>query len=131
FNKLSIGSRGSHQMLVLGIAVMFFSGLLMLLLALLNSIHVLAIMIPMLMYSFGAGITFTNSFAGAFHPFAKIAGFAGALFGCVQIFGGAVGSGLMSLISGRNQIPLSIILIAIGISAYLFQKIAYKYNVNR
>ena len=125
FNKLSIGSQGRNKMLVIGISVMFFSGLLMLLLALFLSLHVLWVMIPMLTYAFGAGITFTNSFAGAFHSFARIAGFAAALFGCIQILGGAFGSMSMVLLNEKNQIPLSIILIVIGISAFISQKIAY------
>ena len=112
-------------MLVIGISVMFFSGLFMLLLGLFLSLHVLWVMIPMVTYAFGAGITFTNSFAGAFHSFARIAGFAAALFGCIQILGGAFGSMSMVLLNEKNQIPLSIILIVIGISALISQKIAY------
>ena len=125
FNKIGFELFGRHLMLVVGTAVIFFSGILMLALALLNLVNTFAIMLPMAIFSLGAGITFTHSFVGAFDPFAKIAGFSAALFGCMQIFGGAVASSIMAVIHEENQIPLSIALIIVGISAYLFQLMAF------
>jgi MFS transporter, DHA1 family, 2-module integral membrane pump EmrD len=128
FNKISIKSLGRDRMLLIGITLIFLSGLLMFFLALFSLINTFAIIVPMLTYSFGAGVTFTNAFAGAFHPFSKIAGFAGALFGCMQILGGAIASGLMTVINEKDQTPLSIILIVVGIAAYLCQRVAFRFS---
>lgn len=128
FNKFNVKAHGRHTMLATGISVIFLSGILMYVLAYLNLIKVISIMIPMFFYSFGAALTFTNSVAGAFQRFPHIAGFAGAMFGSMQIFGGAFASGLMILIDEKNQIPLSLILIAIGIIAYIFQRRAIRFE---
>ncbi|MBS0629704.1 MAG: multidrug effflux MFS transporter [Verrucomicrobia bacterium] len=131
FNKMFVRSLGRDRMLIIGITVMFFSGIVMLISGLFLSLHVLGVMIPMLTYAFGGGITFTNSFAGALDPFARTAGFAGALFGCIQILGGAFGSMSTVLLNEKNQIPLSIILIIIGIITFIAQKIAFFYSADK
>lgn len=128
-NTLLVKKVGRHHMLVVGIFIMTFSGALMLLLALFGYLNVLVIIVPMGIYMWGAAITWANSFAGAFTPFAKIAGFAAALYGCFQILGGSVGSTMMALIPEKNQIPLSIVLLATGVLSYLFQWIAFRYSV--
>lgn len=124
FNKLAIKPLGRKKMLTIGTISIFLSGALMLLLGLMHLLNLWAIMLPMFIYTFGAGITFTNSFAGAFHPFAKIAGFTGALFGCLQILGGFVSSIVLAQFQQNNQILLSVLLTVVGISAYFFQKLA-------
>lgn len=128
FNKFSIKAHGRHTMLVTGISIIFLSGVTMYVIALFNLINTISIMIPMFFYSLGAGLTFTNSVAGAFQHFSHIGGSAGALFGSMQIFGGVITSGIMTIVREDNQIPLSLILIAIGIIAYIFQQRAFHFE---
>lgn len=130
-NKLWTAFIGWHRMLKMSIIIILCSGILMLILALFNLVNTFAIMLPMLMYSFGAGITFTHSFAKAFEPFGQIAGFAAALFGCLQILGGAVASALVALVHEKNQIILSVILITIGICAYSSLTIAVRSSMRQ
>ncbi len=129
FNIFFLKLYGRHRMLVVGIVVLCFSGALMLSLGLLGIMNVWSIILPIALYTFGAAMTLANSFAGAFHPFAQIAGFAGALYGCLQILGGVIGSTAVAMIREVNQIPLSIILLCIGIGAYFLQWLAFRYSV--
>ena len=103
----------------------------MLIPALFGYLSVLAVMLPMMLYCFGAAMTFANAFAGAFAFFGHIAGFAGSLFGCVQVGGSGIISALLSWIAVRNQIPLAIFLTAIGIAAYISQCMAFKHFKRR
>lgn len=115
---------GRHRLLVLGTFFLFFGGFLMLILS--SEISVFRIMLPMSLYACGCAFVFANSFAGAFYPFGHMAGFAGALYGCIQISGGVIASALISTIQEKNQIPLSLFLMTLGILAYLFQLMAFR-----
>ncbi len=128
YNQRMVKTKGRHKMLVIGVIAMALAALLMFSLAL-YFMNIFVIMFPMLLYSFGAGITFTNAFAGAFHHFGRIAGFVGALYGCIQIFGGALASGTMAFISFNTQMPLCILLVVIGVATYFLQKWAYKFSL--
>lgn len=116
---------GRHHTLLLGIFFVFFSGAIMLFFGLLGILNTLVVMLPMGVFTLGGAMVFANAFANAFQPFGKIAGFAGALYGSFQFLGGALLSALMSLLRERNQIPLAGILIAVGISCYLLQRVAF------
>ena len=126
-NILLVRRIGRHRSLVVGIAVIFLSGLLMLSLSLLGYLNPFAIMLPMGIFSLGAAVSFANSFAGAFLPFAKIAGSAGALYGCIQVLGGSLASGLMSAVRENTQTPLAILLTVVGICSYFAQVWAFSF----
>lgn len=126
YNQRAIKSLGRDHMLMNGIRLMFFSGLIMATLAFFGEVNTFAVMFPMLIYSGGAGVTFANSFAGAFHHFGRIAGFAAALYGCLQMLGGAVAAGLMALFHETTQIPLSCMLMGVGVLAYLLHRQAHR-----
>ena len=74
-------------------------------------------MIPVVIYIIGSSFVFSNAYAGAMEAFPNIAGTAGALFGFLQILGGAISSFLMSLFENYNQIPLAIVLMASALIA--------------
>ncbi len=128
-NAILIKLFGRHRILVVGIATVFFSGALMLGLGLSGYLNTMVIMLPMGFFTLGGAMMFSNSFAGAFQPFGKIAGFAGALYGCIQLLGGSAASTLIATIHETNQIPLALILISIGICGYFFQLLAFSYAV--
>src|SRR3990167_8460273 len=74
----------------------------------------------------GLFFIFANAYAGAMHPFSEMAGTAAAVFGFLQILGGAISSFLMSTIKNYNQIPLGIILLLSAICAFITVKVTAK-----
>ena len=72
-----------------------------------------AIVVPALIFTFGAAFIFLNAFAKAFTPFGSIAGYAGALYGGTQQIGGGILGAIVSHTPDTSALPLSIIFIAI------------------
>jgi MFS transporter, DHA1 family, 2-module integral membrane pump EmrD len=128
FNKQLIHFLGRRQSLIIGLSHILISGILMLTFSLFSLLNTFVIMLPMFLYAFGASITFTNSFALAMTPFSHGVGFAAALFGCMQILGGAIASGVIVAIQPYDQTSLSLILIIISMGVNLFQIIAVRYR---
>jgi Bcr/CflA subfamily drug resistance transporter len=120
-NALWVERHGSHNMLLVGLLTMLLGSIMMLAFGLIGIIDTLVIMIPVVTYIIGSSFVFSNAFAHAMHPFSETAGTAGAVFGFLQILGGAISSFLMSAMHSYNQIPLGIVLllsalIALGIT---------------
>lgn len=101
----------------------------MVMFGLLGWLSVLLVMVPMLIYMFGAGVIFANSFAGAFHFFSKIAGFAGAAYGCLQILGGTVASAILSGSHAQNQVPLGLYLSPSSLLTLYFQRMGHQFTL--
>jgi MFS transporter, DHA1 family, 2-module integral membrane pump EmrD len=101
---------------------MFIGGASMLIFASLGWLNVFVIMLPVALFCIGAGFSFANASAGAFHAFPKIAGAASALFGCLQIFGGAAASAVMASLHVKNQVPLGSVLLCLSILSFLSWK---------
>ncbi len=125
-NSILVKRFGRHRMLVASVVTMFCAGLIMLIPALFGLISVSLIVFPMCLYGVGLAASFANAFAGALHSFAKIAGFAGGLYGCIQILGGSLSTTLVAFFKAESQLPLSIILCVIGVLCYFLQLIAFK-----
>lgn len=128
-NSFLVKKVGRHQLLKIGTFFQITSGIVMLVPAFFGSFNVPVIMIPMLIYMFGAALVFTNSFAGAFHFFSKIAGFAGALYGTFQILGGTFFAVIMSFAHAKDQTPLAIVLTLVGIINFLLQRLGHKFTL--
>lgn len=128
-NAILIKAFGRHRILVVGIAIVLSSGILMLALGLNGYLNTLVIILPMGLFTFGAAMMFSNSFAGAFQPFGHIAGSAGALYGCIQLLGGSATSTLIATLNEINQIPLALVLISISLCGYICQLVAFSYAV--
>ncbi len=108
---------GISIMILIGNYLMLASGIVMLIFALLGFMNTFVIMFPVTLFVMGAGLTFSNAFAGAFHPFPKMAGSAGGLYGCLQTLAGSLASALMATLHRDNQIPLAVIFIVLGLLA--------------
>lgn len=121
-NSRLVVTQGIEKMLLVGNLLMITAGLLMLLFALLLFLNTWVIMLPIAIFVMGAGFTFSNAFAGAFHPFPKMAGSVGALYGCLQILGAAIASAFMASLHESNQIPLALVLIACGVLSLISLK---------
>lgn len=119
-NAFLVNRLGINVMLNSGLLTMLVAGIIMLILGLLNFVNVVAIMIPVIIFIIGSSMVFPNAYAGAFHPFPKIAGTASAIFGFLQMLGGAISSTLMSYAHTYNQIPLAITLISVPLLGLFF-----------
>lgn len=131
FNSKYVMEFGIKKMMGFGIILLIVGGLSMLLFALLGYVNTFVIMLPVFIYCLGLGLTFSNGSAGAIHPFPKVAGSAAALFGCLQILGGALASAIMSKLEFNNQIPLGVVFLGIGCLAFFcLQFLVSKENQN-
>lgn len=116
-NSQAVMKKGVSYMVFVGVLCMISGGAIMLLLALLQLKNIFCIMVPVAIFSLGAGFTFINAFAGAFHPFPQIAGTAGALYACLQDFSASVISGLIAISQAYGQFSLALILFVLGIAS--------------
>jgi len=99
-------------MLLWGWMIMLAASLLMLVFYLSGWMHPLALVIPIGLFILGTGGIFPNSFAAALSPYPKMAGMAAAVFGFIQLGGGAFSSYLLTLLPADNQFGLSVVIIA-------------------
>lgn len=119
-NNFLVIKKGIITMMQVGNNFMIVAGVLMFSLGWLGFLNTLAIMVPVCLFSVGAGLTFANAFAGAFHPFPHMAGITGGLFGCLQVLSASLASFVMSLFHVTSQQPLAGIFITLGILSWIF-----------
>lgn len=115
FNSKMVVHRGINNMILFGSIIFFISGMILALCGLFNLISTWLILIPVAMFFLACGFVFANSNAGALSLFKDKAGTAGAVFACIQMIGGILGSGLISLITLTNQFSLGIMYIIFGL----------------
>lgn len=125
-NSQLVMRKGISYMVFVGVLLMALGGGCMLGLALLGMHSILCIMLPVALFSMGAGFTFINAFAGAFHPFPQIAGTVGALYASLQDLIAALTSGLIAVIKGYGPLSLAIILFILGLSSIAAWSLASK-----
>jgi Bcr/CflA subfamily drug resistance transporter len=109
---------GMPNMMRFGWSIMILSGILMLAGKFFIGLNVWVIVIPMVLLYFGSTFIWPNAFATAFTPFGHIAGYAGALYGFMQISGGAVMSTLVTYLPDNNQVPLAMIILFCSMIAW-------------
>lgn len=98
---------GMKNTIYIGLSIMLFSGLLMMGLKFIFPIGILVVFIPALVFVFGATFIWPNTFALAFGPLGEIAGYAGSVYGFIQVLGGAVFGMVVSHISEQSQLPVA------------------------
>jgi len=118
-NALFVEKCGLRKMLIIGLIIMFCGSVIMLIFGLMGIVDTVVIMVPVIIYILGSSFIFSNAYAGAMQPFAKMAGTTAAVFGFLQILGGAISSALMSMVHTYNQIPLAIILLLSAAIAFI------------
>lgn len=132
FNGKMIGRLGKNYMLRLGWGIVFFSGLLMLFLKILNGLTVFSLIFPIFIFFFGVTLIWPNAFSGAFAPFGKVAGYAGAFYSFMQIGGGALIGWLSSFFPTSSQCPLAFLFLFVSTVAWIiFEKIVIKDSLNQ
>ncbi|HEV2614247.1 MAG TPA: multidrug effflux MFS transporter [Gammaproteobacteria bacterium] len=117
FSGRLVSTLGTATMMRTGFSLVFISGMIMLISKFIWGIHTWDIVLPMAIFYFGVTFVWPSAFAGAFGPFGKIAGYAGALYGFMQIGGAAVLGTVVSYLPHTNQVPLACIFILTAIIA--------------
>ncbi len=125
-NSQLIMSQGISRLVLIGVIFMIIGGCCMLSFVLLGYHHVFYIMISVSLFSMGAGFTFINAFAGAFHPFPKMAGTVGALYASMQDLIAALASGLIAASQNFDQYSLALIFLGLGVASFASWKLAAK-----
>lgn len=110
---------GTAVMLRIGWSIMMFSGVLMMGLSQAYGLSPSAIIIPALLFYFGVTFIWPSAFAGAFGPFKKIAGYAGALYSCLQIGGAAVIGSIGAYLPDTSQLYLGAIFFTAAALAWI------------
>lgn len=110
---------GMHAMLRWGLACMFTSGLILVAMEYTQGINIVSAVISLILFYFGSTFIWPNAFAAAFTPFGHIAGYAGALYGFMQIGGAAVIGGLMSFAPEGNSLSLATLILGTACLAWI------------
>ncbi len=120
---------GIPFMMRLGFFIMICSGVILVLAYNIFGMNVWTIAIPGILFYFGSTFIWPNAFATAFTPFGKIAGYAGALYGFMQISGGAVISWMVSFLPS-SQIILGITFILCSSFSWMVYEFSKKAQVS-
>jgi Bcr/CflA subfamily drug resistance transporter len=110
---------GVLTLLRAGWFTMLLSSVIMLLGYYLFGLTLLGVVIPMMICLFGSFFIWPNAAMGAFTPFGKIAGYAGAVYGFMQTAGGALVAALVAYLPDNNQLPMAFVVLICSISAWL------------
>lgn len=113
-----------QQLLKVGVLFMFTGGLCMIILGVLGYVNAYAVMIPVLIFDFGFGLTFINGLVGALEVFPEMAGTAGAMLGFIQIAIASIFSAFFVVFTTSNQTPLGMIYLLISLVIYLNIRLA-------
>ncbi|MGD9108246.1 MAG: multidrug effflux MFS transporter [Gammaproteobacteria bacterium] len=103
------------QLITIGAYFAFLGGAIMLVLAWLNLFSVVVILIPMIIFMFGAGLIYPNVIAAGMSCYSEKSGMAGSVMSALQIGGGGIIASVMSRIRINNQLPLAILLVGLSV----------------
>jgi len=118
---------GMKSLLRFGWSICIFSGLFMLVTFLIHGVEAWSIIVSITLFYFGSTFIWPNVFSIAFTPYGKIAGYAGALYGSMQIGGAAAVGSLISFLPDKNQLPLALVfIIAPSLAWGIFESIPQK-----
>lgn len=110
-NGRMVGTFGIKPMVTIGLVMISIGACLLVFSCFLAGAITLWLLItPIIFFIGGTGFVFANAYALALQPFPNIAGIAGSIFGFMQIFGGAIASGVLAYWHDESQLPLTIIL---------------------
>ena len=110
---------GAANMMRFGWALMLIAGLFMLLGHLFIGMRAWVIFVPAILFFIGSTFIYPNASAIAMTPFGKVAGYAAALYGFMQVAGAAFFGALVSHLPNTNQLPLAVAFILAAILCLL------------
>ncbi len=124
-NARIVGRLGTENTLNLGNSIILCMGIILIISGFLGFMNIPVIIIPTIGINFGIALVFPNAFMGAIAPFNRMAGAAGALYGCLQIGIAFISSVVVALINEKTQAPMGIMLAVtaiLGLSLYALLK---------
>lgn len=113
---------GTFFMMQTGIVIWLFGSITLIGVLLYHLFNIWVLMIPVFAVFFGLALTIPNSFAEGAMPFPEFAGFAIAILGSIQFFGGVLSSVYISYMPEYNQLPLGIMLVVCASLAIIILK---------
>ncbi len=128
-NRRIISTHHIDKTIFLGTLIMGLSGLIFIISGILAPNSIIWVLISMTIMVFGSGFIYPNASAGGLKLFHNNAGTASSFYTCIQMIGGAIGSGLASLALDHYKHPqqfLGIILLAQVIISILLAYQNYK-----
>lgn len=126
-NVKYVNKFGSYNMLKFGWSVIIFSGLLMLTLYTMLGTNIYGIIAPVILLYFGSSFIWPNLFATAFRSCGHIAGYAGSIYGFMQLLGASVISSLVAYLPDETPLPLALVITTCSSLAwFVFKSISPK-----
>jgi Bcr/CflA subfamily drug resistance transporter len=117
---------GAARMLEIAWGIMLLSGISLLIITFYFKATVIGILIPAYLFYFGATFVWPNIYSLAFTPFGHIAGYAGAVYGCLQTAGAAVIGSVVSYLPHGTAQSLAWVFISCSILAFCLFKLVYR-----
>lgn len=111
------GRFSSHRIMLLGIALAAAASVSMAIAGTLLPESVLALVLPMMFYTAGLGLTLPHAMSLALHPYPHMAGTASALLGFIQMSVSAAASALIGLFLVDSPTPMLIALVVTSVAA--------------
>ena len=103
-----ISNFGMRKMIFLGSICLTVGALSMFIFALFNIVTAPTVIIPMILFTYGAGLVNSPALTAMLVPFAKIAGTAGAAMGAALMFGMSIYTFLSSIIPETSILPFTL-----------------------
>ncbi len=110
---------GLEAALRFGTAFPLIGGSILMGLTLLDILHPLAIVLPMVIYNLGVGMVMPQSQAAAIHPFPEKAGAAAAMAGCMLLGLAAFSGFLVAHFFDESQMPMVVAVLTMAFFAFL------------
>lgn len=121
-NSQLVQRLGMEKMMWIGWASILGAGLLLLAGSFIWGITFQGIIFPILLFYFGSTLIWPNAFSIAFSPFGHIAGFAGSLYGFLQLIGGAIMGSIAAHVPSKNQNFLAFLIIGTALLSIFIYK---------
>ena len=118
-NSKLVERHGVENMLQFGAKVYLLAGSLYVVGGLFNYLTVTSVLLPMMLFTFAAGIVYPNASSGALSIFTEKAGVSASVYNCFQMIGGTLGSWIIASISHSTQLPLGIMFVFIAMSSLI------------
>lgn len=110
---------GMANMMRFGMGVMMVASIMLMISNHLVGMNIWTVALPIFVFYFGVTFIWSNAFALAFTPFGHIAGYAGALYGFMQICGGAAICGIASFLPDSSTQFLALLIMGCTLSAWI------------
>ncbi|MDF1654860.1 MAG: multidrug effflux MFS transporter [Coxiellaceae bacterium] len=106
-----------NRLITIGLCLMILSGLLIIAGAIFFGVNIAVVLIPTFIFITGSTLIFMNGFALAFESVGHIAGYAGAIYACIQLLGATIFASILSHLNTPSPIPMAIMFCVSGLLA--------------